>query len=104
LSGTITGADYTLIDNGFNSQGGSSPLAGWRNGDFNYDSSINGDDYTLIDNAFNTQGSVSFAGDSAGPVEMIASDTEQIAVAVPEPGAVTLLALMSGGLLKRRRR
>jgi hypothetical protein len=103
LSGTITAADYTLIDNGFNSQGGPSPLVGWRNGDFNYDGSINGDDYTLIDNAYNTQGSLSFAGDSAGPAEMIASDTGQVAIAVPEPSAVTLLALMSGGLLKRRR-
>ena len=102
LSGTITSSDYTLIDNGFNSQGGPSPLAGWRNGDFNYDGSINGDDYTLIDNAFNTQGSVSYAADSAGPAEMVASDTDQVAIAVPEPGAVTLLALMSGGLLRRR--
>jgi hypothetical protein len=104
LSGTITSADYVLIDNGFNSQSGPNALSGWRNGDFNYDGVINGDDYTLIDNAYNTQGSVSFAGDSAGPTEMIASDTDQVAIAVPEPGAVTLLVLMSGGLLKRRRR
>ncbi len=52
LAGSVTAADYALIDNGFNMG-----LAGWSNGDFNYDGVINGDDYTLIDNAFNTQGS-----------------------------------------------
>jgi PKD domain/Metallo-peptidase family M12B Reprolysin-like len=55
LSGSLTGSDYTLIDNGFNSQRTAIPLSGWRNGDFNYDGKINGDDYTLIDNAFNAQ-------------------------------------------------
>ena len=56
LDGAISAADYLQIDNGFNSQGGPTPLTGWSNGDFNYDGKINGDDYTLIDNAFNTQG------------------------------------------------
>ena len=89
LTGSVTSADYIQIDNGFNSQGGASPLTGWHNGDFNYDGVINGDDYTLIDNSFNTQGSVHFASTSAAgslPTEMVASDTSQIASAVPEPG------------------
>ncbi len=55
LDGQVTGDDYALIDNAFNSQSGAHPLSGWFNGDFNYDGIINGDDYTLIDNAFNTQ-------------------------------------------------
>ena len=91
LSGRLTAADYVLADNGFNSQSGPNPLSGWRNGDFNYDGHINGDDYTLIDNAFNTQGSVSFADRSAGPAEMIARNTE--IVAVPEPTGVRFAGL-----------
>jgi Dockerin type I domain len=100
LSGTITAADYVLLDNSFNSQSGAHPLSGWRNGDFNYDNAVNGDDYTLIDNAFNTQGTTSFAGGSAGPAEIVASDSEQIAV--PEPGSLGLV--VAGGMLARRRR
>ena len=84
----------SLIDNGFNSGG---TKTGWHNGDFNYDGVINGDDYTLIDNAFNTQGSVSFAGVSAGPAEMIATNTDQIAV--PEPGTFSLIAIGAMGCL-----
>jgi fibronectin-binding autotransporter adhesin len=106
LSGKISSTDYVLIDNGFNSRGGANPLTGWRNGDFNYDGKIDGDDYTLIDNAFNTQGSVSFASTSAGPAEMIAADTAQIALsaAVPEPGTLGLLAMGAVGLLIPKRR
>ena len=72
------------------------------NGDFNYDGAINGSDYTLIDNAFNSQGSVSFAGVSAGPAEMIATNTDQIAE--PEPGTLSLITIGAIGLLNRRRR
>ncbi len=81
---------------------------GWFNGDFNYDGKINGDDYSLIDNAFNTQGSVSLAGISAGPTEMIATNTSQIAgasvSAVPEPTTLGMLGIGAAGLLTRRRR
>ena len=79
-------------------------LTGWQNGDFNYDGVVNGDDYTLIDNAFNTQGSVSFASASAGPTEMIASDTAQVAAAVPEPGSAALISILAASLLTRKRR
>ncbi len=107
LTGKVIAADYTQIDTGFASGG---TLQGWFNGDFNYDGKINGDDYSLIDNAFNTQGSVSLAGISAGPAEMIASNTSQIAgasvSAVPEPTTLGMLGikLRRAGLLTRRRR
>ena len=88
FDGIVNGSDYTLIDNGYNAK-----LTGWRNGDFNYDGVVNGDDYILIDNAFNTEGSVSYAAQSTGqggPTEMIASDTAQVADAVPGTGHVGL--------------
>jgi len=87
------------------------PLTGWYNGDFNYDGVVNGDDYTLIDNAFNSQNGVSFAGVSAGPADMIAANTDQIAgsdvvatPAVPEPATLSLLGMAAVGMLGRRRR
>jgi autotransporter-associated beta strand protein len=108
FQGVVDAADYVAIDNGFNSQSSANPLTGWQNGDFNGDGVINGDDYTLIDNAYNSQGSVSYAADSAGPTEMIATDTAQIAAmsstAVPEPGSLTLASVLTCGLLARRRR
>ncbi len=103
LSGKVDATDYGLIDSAFTIDSTTpGALIGWRNGDFNYDGVVNGDDYTLIDNAFNTQGSVSFAGVSAGPAEMIAGNTSE--AAVPEPGSVGVLIVGAAGLLSRRRR
>jgi fibronectin-binding autotransporter adhesin len=107
LSGHVDGTDYTLIDEGFDSKG---KLTGWRNGDFNYDGFINGDDYTLIDNVFDIEQSAMYnvvpavPGSAGEPAEMIASDTEQIATSVPEPGSLALAAMGVASLLRRRRR
>ena len=51
LDGKVNGDDYSLLDNGFNTQ-----ATGWLNGDFNYSNSITTADYILTDNAFNMQG------------------------------------------------
>jgi fibronectin-binding autotransporter adhesin len=103
LNGVVNAADYIQIDNGFTNH-----LSGWYNGDFNYDGVINGDDYTLIDNAFNTQGSASLAAVPAGPLAMVASNTDQIAGAgssvVPEPATFGMLGVGAVGLMMRRRR
>ena len=109
LNGVVNANDYLQIDNAFNYNAAhpSTPLTGWYNGDFNYDGKINGDDYTLMDNAYNSQSTVSLSSVSAGPAEMIASDTAQIdsvaTPAVPEP-ALGMLGIGAAGLLLRRRR
>jgi hypothetical protein len=103
LDGNVTSADYLQIDNGFNNH-----LTGWYNGDFNYDGVVNGDDYSLIDNAYNSQGTAFPTSVSAGPAEMIASDTAQIdsvaTPAVPEPTTLGMLGIGAAGMLMRRRR
>jgi hypothetical protein len=110
LTGSVNAADYIQIDNAFsyNQANPSTPLTGWYNGDFNYDGVVNGDDYTLIDNAFNTQGSASLAAVPAAPLEMVASDTDQISgassSAVPEPATVGIIGIGAAGLMMRRRR
>ena len=94
LDGKVDGSDYSRIDSGFLTQAG-----GWANGDLNYDGTVNGSDYTLIDNAFNTQGSpiVSAASQLADPAARISTIS-----AVPEPGAIGLLAVGTAALLRRR--
>jgi hypothetical protein len=121
LDGVVNASDYLAIDSAYNhnqailANPGANPgaylEAGWANGDFNYDGVINGDDYTLMDNAYNSQAGVSFAGVSAGPANMIAGDTDQIAgsdvvatPAVPEPATFSLLGMAAIGMLGRRRR
>ncbi len=84
LDGIVNADDYFQIDSGYILQ-----ATGWYNGDFNYDGVINADDYFLIDSSFIGQ-----TGLAAG----------QLAVAVPEPNALLLLALGTLGLRRRSRR
>ncbi len=103
LTGSVTTADYTQIDNGYLSQSGPGPaLTGWQNGDFNYDNVINGSDYTLIDNAFNQQNPAGLAVEIARPTAQIAGIAASFAV--PEPASAGLIGMAALGLLGRRRR
>jgi hypothetical protein len=92
LDGHVDGADYTLIDNGYASDGA---LTGWYNGDFNYDGVIDGSDYALIDNSFNHQSAAGI------PAALTAAATVQVA-AVPEP-ALGFGVIVPLVLLRRRR-
>jgi hypothetical protein len=89
LSGTINGADYAQIDNGFGND-----LTGWANGDFNYDGVVDGTDYSLIDNTFNQ-----ITATTAIPLAITAGFA-----AVPEPATLSLLALVAIGHLSSRKR
>jgi autotransporter-associated beta strand protein len=101
LDGTVDGSDYSLIDNGYQSESGAHPLTGWQNGDFNYDGVVNGSDYTLMDNAFNSQG-VQIASQVARVAAQIAG--AGTSSAVPEPAALGLLGFTFACLLGRRHR
>jgi hypothetical protein len=59
LDGTVNGADYQQIDNGFGLG-----LTGWQNGSFNNDGVADGSDYSLIDNTFNQ---INAAGSTPAP-------------------------------------
>jgi len=96
LSGTLDGADYQQIDNGFGLK-----LTDWSNGDFNYDGVVDGADYALIDNTFNQLAA------GTDPLAIIASAAQLNAIptasaAVPEPAEFALLWLASCGALLRR--
>jgi autotransporter-associated beta strand protein len=97
LTGSVTSADYTQIDNGY-----LRGLTGWQNGDFNYDGTVNGSDYTLIDNAFNLQGG-NIAAEVAVPTAQIAGGSATSS-SVPEPASLGLLGIGALGLLGRRSR
>ena len=84
LDGVVNADDYFLIDSGYITQ-----KRGWYNGDFNYDGMVNADDYFLIDSGFIGQ-----TGVLSG---------RRMVAAVPEPGALTVLAAGALGLMTRRR-
>ena len=88
LDGVVNADDYFRIDSGF-LQPPADPS--WYDGDFNYDNKINADDYFLIDSAFLAQGGALEGGLLR-------------AVAVPEPGVISLGLVAALGLLGRRRR
>jgi hypothetical protein len=96
LNGTVNGADYQQIDNGFGLG-----LTGWSNGDFNYDGVVDGSDYSLIDNAFNQ---INATGASPLAIQAAASDLVADTSSVPEPAAIGLMGMGVIGLLGRRRR
>ena len=96
-------SDYTMIDNGYASQSTATPLTGWSNGDFNYDSSINAADYSLIDTSFALQSS---SGGPLGAASLAIAATVDgsQATGVPEPASLALFTLAASTLLARRRK
>ena len=96
--GRIDADDYTRADRGFLSRQDPSPLNnlhGWLNGDFNYDETIDILDYFQIDRAMALQGSPLALGAPSG--------VSAPAAAVPEPGMLTPMLVLTGLLGARRR-
>ena len=90
LDGTVNGADYQQIDNGFGSH-----LTGWQNGDFNYDGVVDGSDFSLIDNTFNQ---VNASGATALAITAGSADLVASTAGVPEPTTLGLLWHRCDGL------
>jgi hypothetical protein len=86
----FTSNDYFQIDNGF-----LNGRTGWINGDFDYDGVVTSNDYFLIDNAFLGQGAPLIGGSGSAALA---------AVAVPEPGVLSVAAAALTLLGMRRRR
>jgi hypothetical protein len=96
LDGTVDGADYQQIDNGFGEH-----LTGWQNGDFNYDGVVDGSDFSLIDNSFNQ-----LIGTGVSPlaISAVASDLIVSPSSVPEPTSAVALTTGALGLLGCRQK
>ena len=88
LDGDIDGDDYAAIDAGF-----SVNATTYHEGDFNFSGNVDADDYWLIDRNYGRQ-STPLA--PAPPLDGV--------TAVPEPGTLSIVALVATGLLRRRRR
>jgi plastocyanin len=119
FNGKVNFDDYVRTDNGFNNH-----LSGWLNGDFDLNGQVNFDDYVLIDLAFNTQSGTlgralrlldgsdtNLFGPRTDPalrllqqhLDEFGSDfANHFLAAVPEPGALCLLALATPMALRRR--
>ncbi|WP_428937018.1 DPP IV N-terminal domain-containing protein [Fontivita pretiosa] len=104
LSGAIDATDYSLIDNGYVNS-----LSGWINGDFDYSGVIDATDYALIDNAYvNQSGALvdaiiaehtrMFGGEYLAALRAVQSGV------IPEPVAVSLMAMGAWSLKRPRRR
>ena len=91
LDGQITGDDYSNIDFNIAVPGAS----GYYNGDFNYDGIISGDDYSVIDFNIAAQGAPFPTSTAAEGLSV---------TAVPEPASACGFALLTAGLVGRRRR
>jgi len=81
--------DFTALAAHFGAAGG------WAQGDFNGDVAVSLDDFTIL--------AANFGFVSAGDVPLPNGSFVARGAAVPEPGAMALLAIGVGGLLSRRR-
>ena len=95
MNGELNGDDYFWIDSNILANQAGADNASFHNGDFNYDGVINGDDYFILDsNILFAQGSAPFpTGAGASGI-----------AAVPEPAAISGIALAASALLGRKRR
>jgi autotransporter-associated beta strand protein len=105
LDGQVTISDFIDLASNFNASGKT-----WQEGDLNYDGSVTISDFIDLASNFNssyagTVGAIS-ASDQltlASFASSIGADPSIIGSAVPEPAALSLLAVGALGLMRRRR-
>ena len=100
LDGKVNGTDFTLMAANFNQ----AVTNGWDKGDFNYSGTVNGTDFVLLANNFNqfaSQSAVS-ASDLAALDSFAAANGISL-TSVPEPAALSMLAVSVMALPLRRR-
>jgi hypothetical protein len=90
LDGTVNLSDFNKLASNFGLTG-----KNWTDGDFNYDGTVNLGDFNLLAGNF---------GLSAAGSQVTPQDWANLAAAVPEPGALGLIATAGLGMLRRRRR
>lgn len=99
LDGRIGPDDYALLDRGF-----AKHLTGWGNGDFNNDGVVNQADYLMIDATYAQQeGGLSPEFLAGREAQFGADYVTSLGTAVPEPGVLSVVAVV-GMLAGRRRR
>jgi len=101
LDGKVDGADFALMAVNFND----AVTNGWDQGDFNYDGTVNGADFVLLANNFNQFASQSsVAADDLAAVDSFAASNGITLTSVPEPVSGTMILVMAGGAVAKRRR
>ncbi len=105
LDGTVNGSDFSILAANFGTG-----ATNWDQGNFLFTSAVNGSDFSAL--AANFGQGDSGAAASVTPADIAALNAFAVANglplpafdAVPEPGAISLIALGTGMLLRRRSR
>jgi autotransporter-associated beta strand protein len=106
LSGDVTLDDFTQFLNGYQTQ--SAATNNWLNGDFDYSGTVTLDDFTQFLYGYQNQGAPLSALEGAVASADLSSTERSIMLAavraVPEPGPLTLLGILTLVATSRRRR
>jgi hypothetical protein len=100
LSGTVNGVDFGILAANFNKG-----VTRWDQADFNYDNAVNGVDFGYLAANFNKGASGAADGPSAlsDPALVAFAQANGLMADVPEPTELSLLAIGSAFIMRRRR-